>query len=404
MNKRQFSMILLGMMTLMLHAEDVITVQELSLRPGDTQTTMVELSTWVSNYRGFQADILLPSGMTITKMEDVGRGVEEADVNKKVGSATEVMVGEGIMNKQVVVFAMGSNFRVGDGSLVSLSVKADDGIAEGTYKGYLQNVKLSYATGTTVSCDDVQFDIVVYNGRLQITLDESYTEAPTTIGEPVDVHVSRTINANEWSTICLPFSMTEEQVKTAFGEDVRLADFTGWSSDEDDEGDIVGILVRFTTITEVEANHPCLIKVPDAVTSFNVENVYIEVEDEPVVQVGKKKVERGFFTGTYVADTTVPENNLFLYGNKFYYSVGLTKMKAFRAYFEFYDVLSSVEGSSTKIRYVIDDVSTAVNHVEVGHTPDGIYTLQGLYLGKDVDAQQLPKGVYVINGKKTIIK
>ena len=41
------------------------------------------------------------------------------------------------------------------------------------------------------------------------------------------VRVKRTINANEWSTICLPFAITAEQVKGVFGDDVQLGDFTG---------------------------------------------------------------------------------------------------------------------------------------------------------------------------------
>ena len=36
---------------------------------------------------------------------------------------------------------------------------------------------------------------------------------------------------------------------------------------------------------------------------------------------------------------------MFLSGSQFWYSAGLTQMKAYRAYFDFYDVLYAVEGS-----------------------------------------------------------
>lgn len=402
MKKRFLTFIMFGMITLLTHANDIIIVEDCSLRPGDTQETTIDLSTEVNNYRGFQADILLPQGFTVTRIDDVGRGVEESEVNKKVGSITEVTINESIMNKQVVVFAIGSNFRTGDGALISLSIKADDNVVEGEYVGYLQNVYLSYASGTTVSIPDLQFNIQVYNGRLQITLDENSSDAPQTINESVDVYVKRTLNANEWSTICLPFSMNEEQVKTAFGDDVMLADFIEWSSDEDDEGNIVRILIKFATINDIEANHPCLIHVSQPLDGFSAENVEINVDEEPMVQVGKKKVERGFLTGTYVANTTVPENNLFIYGNKFYYSVGLTKTKAFRAYFEFYDVLTSVEESDTKIRYVIDDETTSLNTIRINDNNYGVYSIMGQYLGEEIDIQYLPKGIYLINGKAVL--
>lgn len=50
--------------------------------------------------------------------------------------------------------------------------------------------------------------------------------------EGVNVRVKRTIKANEWSTLVLPFAMTAEQVKSAFGNDVQLADFTGVETEE----------------------------------------------------------------------------------------------------------------------------------------------------------------------------
>ena len=67
--------------------------------------------------------------------------------------------------------------------------------------------------------------------------------------------------------------MTAEQVKAAFGDDVLLGDFTSWSSEEDGEGDIVGIKVGFTEVTVMEANHPYIIKVGSDVSTFTMGGV-----------------------------------------------------------------------------------------------------------------------------------
>ena len=131
---------------------------------------------------------------------------------------------------------------------------------------------------------------------------------------------------------------------------------------------------------------------------FTVENVDIDPEDEPTVQVGKKKAEKGFFTGTYVANTEVPEFNLFLSENKFWYSVGLTKMKAFRGYFEFADVLTEVEDAGAHILISFDDETTGIR--ENRHEGDDrYYNLKGMRVEKPSK-----KGVYINNGKTIVVK
>lgn len=292
------------------------------------------------------------------------------------------------------------------GTIVTVTLTADAELSVGaTIDGHLTSAFISDRGGTSISMDAVNFTITIgepSDGRT--VLDETSTTAPEA-AENVNVRVLRTIKANEWSTIVLPFAMSEAQVKTAFGDDVKLADFTSWSSEEDDEGDIMSISVGFTAIDAIAANHPCLIKVSSAISEFTVDGVDIDPEDEPTVQVGKKKVEKGFLIGTYVAQTVVPENNLFLSENEFWYSTGLTKMKAFRAYFELYDVLAQVEdgyNSATNIRLSVSEgEATGVKGVGEGvaNRATGVYTLQGVKVN---GTRTLPKGVYVVNGKKVV--
>ena len=87
--------------------------------------------------------------------------------------------------------------------------------------------------------------------ELRTVLDELSTEAPEA-ATGIDVRVRRTIKANEWSTLCLPFAMTAEQVTAAFGNEVKVGDFTGCTVD-DETGNIT---VNFTEVTSIEANHP----------------------------------------------------------------------------------------------------------------------------------------------------
>ena len=174
---------------------------------------------------------------------------------------------------------------------------------------------------------------------------------------------------------------------------------TSWSPEENGNEDIVGINVVFTSVTAIEANHPYIIKVSSPITEFTVDNVNIDPEEEPYVKVGNKASNRGWMTGTYVANFTVPENNLFLSGGKFWYSKGNTKMKAFRAHFEFADVLTSVE-SSAPVFMTFENGTTGIS--EMGNVRgvenDAFYNLKGQRVMSPA------KGLYIKNNKKVIVK
>lgn len=285
------------------------------------------------------------------------------------------------------------------GVLLTFTIKPKAAVTVGqTFTGTIKDILLVPIEGAKQNLAESNFTVTIgADADLRTILDETSTTAPAA-ATGVDVRVKRTFTANQWNTICLPFAMSAAQCKAAFGDDVELADFTSWSSEEDGEGDIVAINVGFTPVTAIEANHPYIIKVSSAITSFTADAVDIDPEVEPSVQVGKKKAEKGYLTGTYVADFLVPEDNLFLSGGKFWYSKGLTKMKAFRAYFEFADVLASVEGSSAPVFISFDGGTTGINNVQQTVGDNKYYNLSGQQV------ENPGKGLYIQNGKKVIIK
>ena len=285
------------------------------------------------------------------------------------------------------------------GVLLTFTIKPKAAVTVGQkFTGTIKDILLVPVEGAKQNLAESNFTVTIgEDAELRTILDETSTTAPAA-ATGVDVRVKRTLTANQWNTICLPFAMSEAQCKAAFGDDVELADFTSWSSEEDGEGDIVAINVGFTPVTAIEANHPYIIKVSSAITSFTADAVDIDPEVEPSVQVGKKKAEKGYLTGTYVADFLVPEDNLFLSGGKFWYSKGLTKMKAFRAYFEFADVLASVEGSSAPVFISFDGGTTGINNVKQTVGDNKYYNLSGQQV------ENPGKGLYIQNGKKVIIK
>ena len=295
--------------------------------------------------RGFQFDLFLPDGVTAAKTAKgkiIASLTESRLPDEDEHTLTLSEQGDGSIR-----FLCGSmadeTFTGTDGEIATLTISIDGGVANGNYPVYLKNMKL---TETDISnfyeTESIETTLMV-GGKSYTILDETSTVAPTA-ASGVDVKVKRTIKANSWSTICLPFAIPAEKLTAAFGAGVEVKDFTGYDIVESGE-DIVGITISFQAATAMLANHPYLIKVENAITAeegFTVDGVDIDPEDEPIVSFGfttgkgsKAVYHPADFVGTYVADTTVPENDLFISNNKFYYSAGATNMKAFRAYFEF---------------------------------------------------------------------
>lgn len=284
------------------------------------------------------------------------------------------------------------------GILVTFVIKANGTPAVGsTFNCSLTKATISNDKGSVHDVANATFTVTIAEPvDLRTVLDETSTVAPAA-ATGVDVRVKRTIKANEWSTICLPFAMTEAQCKAAFGNDVQLGDFTSWSSEDNTDGDIVKINVGFTSVTAIEANHPYIILVSAGLQEFTADGVDIDAEEEPTVQVGKKKNEKGFFIGSYIAGTEIPEDDLFLNSSMFWYSKGNTKMKAFRGYFEFADVLTEVEEASSRIMFEFNEQTTGIRTVT--SSEDGKYfDLQGR------GVKPTKKGLYIKDGKKVVIK
>ena len=378
--------------------QPVISVADIEAKPGETVSFVVNLDAGKSDtYTAMTLYAQFPTEGFSTVSASV------SDVWTQ-GTPSSVMTVVGDVNEEglaTIPFASANTISTTPAdALVTINFKVAETVALGSYNITLKRSMFEYNYADKDYADDVTFSVNVVE-RHTMVLDETSTVAPADASD-VNVTVKRTISAATWSTICLPFDMSEAQVKASFGSDVELAKFSSWSSSEDDEGNIVGINVGFTTVTEIEKNCPYIIKVSSPITQFTVESVNIN-PSIVVTEVGTKRKEKGTFTGTYVAETVVPEYNLFLKDNKFYYSNGKTKMKAYRGYFELYDVLESFENPSLSkgVNIMIDGDSTGVVGVKGKIQPDdGWYDL----MGRKLPVNPTIQGIYMNNGKKVMVK
>ena len=292
-----------------------------------------------------------------------------------------------------------------EGEIMTITLEIADDLDDGNYDISLTDVYTNVRGDDffveTLNISSSVSTLTIREVETRVLLEETSLTAPEASDGVVNVRVKRTIKANEWSTICLPFAMTAEQIKTAFGEDVtvELADADSYETTEDDAGDIVGITIKFNNVTAIEANHPYIIRVNKEIISFDVDGVNVDPAERE--RNRRKTLGSGsYFVGNFVSQTEVPEFCLFLSGNKFWYSIGETKIKAFRGYFDLKDALTSVEDAySSRIVMSFDNTTTGINEVvNRKSTNDIYYDLQGRRVAKP------GKGLFVKDGKKVIIK
>lgn len=246
-----------------------------------------------------------------------------------------------------------------------------------------------------------------------IVLDENDDVFPLNYGSTYSdktVKVKRTIKSNVWNTICLPFDISNEQCKAVFGNGVEIAAFDDYDAEYDEEDNVTRVNVKFNDVTEISANTPYIIKSENTISEFTLEHINLIPEEELIVEkgTGKGKNYHAYaqFIGTYVANTLLDDvDYLFISSNKFYYSNGNNKLKGFRAWFWFDDVLTDkVGGAGTKFFFTINDEPTAINGISsVEKMADGVYTVSGQKVNES-SLEILPKGVYIVNGKKVFKK
>lgn len=399
MKRILFLMLLMFSLTSIASADEM-QVNALTIGQGQVAQLEVALNNPDMDYAGFQFLLTLPEGISVVQDENNAYLIEKGDRLSTLNVSID-MTEKGNNTFQVLAYQVKTAAFPGtSGVIAKITLSASGELAVGAkLAGSLTGIQVSDTESNSYDLDDVPFTITIGEpADTRTILDETSTTAPEASDGAVDVRVKRTITAGNWNTICLPFAMTTAQLKDVFGNDVQLADFTGYEAEEDGDGNIVGITVNFANATAIEANHPYIIKVSEAITEFTVDGVDVEPEDEPVVATVKRtRKQWSEMIGTYVADTEIPSKTLFLNSNKFYYSTGATKMKAFRAYFDFFDVLTDVD-NSYEVKMFVDGAETKVEGLGVKDAAGNVYDLSGRKVSK---AQ---RGVYIVNGKKVLVK
>ncbi len=226
-----------------------------------------------------------------------------------------------------------------------------------------------------------------------VTLDETTNNDKVVedyAGKTVNVTLKRTISDTYLNPFCVPFDMTADQITAVFGEGSVVSAFTS----------VTGKVMNFEKVATITAGQPYIVQATKASTEISLDNV--EMKLEPGSNVKQNSSELSMSFNGIVSPYTFKKNDgteLFLdkNGNLRYPSTVGSQMKGMRAYFE---VLG---GTGNEAKVNIGGGLSSIDKLMNGEAMTGkVYNLNGQYVGNTLDG--LAKGLYIMNGKKYVVK
>ena len=326
----------------------------------------------------------------------------------------------------------------GDGGYMIMSkgiVRYSFNVVPGqTYYVFSNDTKIGYA-GYNFEEGKILFD----NARLDYDVNPMYGAAVTTTpvvykdelnynpelpeGKfSVPVEIQRSFKANTWSSICLPFSMNRKQLEENFGEGTSVVLLKQvinqgykkgrveliWHVNQDIIAGYPYFILPTKNVTKIKFNAPFrkdqdryletpYLAVGSNGKSFEHKSGYTYYDDYPYVFEGNFKDE-DIPAGSYVMSNS---GTLARVKNS-------VKAKPFRAYIRCLNAanakplttmsFSESEGETTSIEELLQDNGIILESSDV-------YGVNGVKVRSNTHSLEgLSKGIYVVNGKKYVVK
>lgn len=330
--------------------------------------------------------------------------------------------------KQVMIYVDGSK------PYLVLGVRAD-GVNSDAWT-CVDNFQIQYAgnSESEIVLDENQTGIGYINAQFDAT--KSYT-----------LRLGRKLINNAWNSIMLPVNLTRQQLQLAFGNNVKLSEKNPEASEDPYVIEFTSIDISGTPEETVvlKAGVPYIIKPSRLLTTtpnkggdtYEVRNradntVYTNITfTEPYYTINQvtldTKVTDATVTGNegnaydcgnagdvYFKGTYTKQNNLIPAGSYLlsngqwnYMKVGVNSVKGFRTWLE------SETGTNANVVFSVDGVvdggeTNAIEGVVTdskANADNKVYNMNGQVVrNNSASLEGLPKGVYIVNNKKYIVK
>ena len=328
-----------------------------------------------------------------------------------------------LINDGTSAFEQSVTVYVGKDESLTFGVEVQDGSASSWT--CFDSFALSY-------CGKGELNLIIDEGQTSI----DYLNKQVNTEKNQTLRLKRNLNPGQWNSLVLPVTLNAGQVKTAFGT-TKLAKLNGA-----DKNRIYFELVNLDddAATAIEAGKLYIINPQNAMPTkqgpkhhsdadkvLTIEDYYtinqVTFSAELTESRKEDKLWEGAtsdggkmqMVGTYVAlsktdnGNPIPANSYVLSGGKWIYATnGVSKVKGLRGWIE-----TGIGNTSKSLIFNIDgvdeeEVSTGIDGLFVDGaetntsiSKTGVYSLSGQKISDNIN---LPKGIYIVNGRKMIVK
>lgn len=366
----------------------------------------------------------------------------------------------------VVLTVPDNAFKKKDGTKCeSLNIRL--GVMTGAYNQDATQVEAA-APGEWTVFDDFRLQYASTNTDQDLILDEmrdnlNYLVNGSDKYENATLHLNKTLTKNKWNSLVLPVNLTKYQLQSTFGANTRLAklntltptsiefetvDFTGKADDyvaleankpyiifpEKDKTESNS--ASYTAILNVK-NEKKKVNVPAGhYTIAKVKNVdfsniktedwttkLVDAADGSIAAYGTFARTFGKYTendedgtysdvtnkGTIISGRPRLEHSYFFDRGNMYHSTGRPRgLRGFSCWFQ-----PTTTSGAQNAQLTIDGVSQGTTGIEdiladyeqpVSRFANGIYNLNGQLVKQGNSTAGLPSGMYIVNGKKCIVR
>lgn len=319
-------------------------------------------------------------------------------------------------------------FALHTGSTISLNDEqfkddSNDGtgyvLASGGYTKYTFEVKAGktyyfFAQGSKIGIRGFQFVPTETASRTSLTIEADgtstidYGSLNTT--EALTVTLKRAFKKDTWAALVLPFSVSQTQLAKAFGDGVDVLHF----DDITNNGGNIHLVRHWYKM--LVAGTPVLIRPTeaiDATTGVTFDGVRMEAE---TVETITGTDDSYSFIGTLQYDDDgIKQYDYYINGNGNFSQLKnstATPIKATRAWLRPKNAVAGAKQLTTDFSDFFDEGTiTGIINIENDENTNGtmafdgkIYNMKGQVVSNDGDTSKLPKGVYITNGEKFVIK
>ena len=233
----------------------------------------------------------------------------------------------------------------------------------------------------------------------------------------MDATLTRTFAAGKWASLVLPFSLNEQKFKEVFGENAKCIHFT----DVDKEKNIVKLTHHYYNM--IVAGRPVFIYTPEQVVNPQFKDITLQTK-----VVKNTTTESGFTFHASYDGTKMKWNDLYMNNANAIKYVSNDKSKqltypGMRSFIQSPDKYDPSDGRAGSVgakavflSFLDDDYQDIPTGIEelisaefgedvvVVTKTTKIYDLLGNVMGEGSDINSLPAGIYIVNGKKYIVK